>query len=62
MTEATIRKPQVRDLENAQTDIQSFKTFFNNKFLKAMLIFITASLGWAIGNIITSIDIIKKLF
>ncbi|OPZ43007.1 MAG: hypothetical protein BWY95_02274 [Bacteroidetes bacterium ADurb.BinA104] len=39
LVEASIRKPTVRDINNISKDIFSFKGFFKNRFLKALLIF-----------------------
>lgn len=62
IVEATIRKPTVRDINNVSNDIFHFKSFFKNRFLKALAIIIFANVGSTIGTIIAGADIIKNLF
>lgn len=62
LVEATIKKPTVKDLQNVQTDIYSFKGFFRNRFLKTIVIVFMANIGSSIGTIIAGTDIIKNLF
>jgi len=52
LVEAMIRKPRVKDMENLQTDITSFKGFFRNRITRILLIFVLSSLGGVIGNLI----------
>jgi len=62
LVEASIRKPTVRDINNISKDIFSFKGFFKNRFLKALLIVIMANIGSSIGTVIAGLDIVKNLF
>lgn len=62
LVEATIRKPTVRDINNVSNDIFHFKSFYKNRFLKALAIVIFANVGSTIGTIIAGADIIKNLF
>ena len=61
LTEATIKKPTVQDIQNIQTDIFSFKGVFKNRFLKTILIVIMANIGASIGTFIAGTDIIRNL-
>jgi pheromone shutdown-related protein TraB len=62
LVEASIRKPTVKDINNIPKDIFSFKGFFKNRFLKALLIVIMANIGSSIGTVIAGMDIVKNLF
>jgi pheromone shutdown-related protein TraB len=62
LVEATIRKPTVQDVNNIPTDIFSFKGFFRNRFLKALLIVIMANIGSTIGTFVAGTEIIRRLF
>ena len=61
LTEATIKKPTVQDIQNIQTDIFSFKGVFKNRFLKTILIVIMANIGASIGTFIAGTDIVRNL-
>lgn len=52
LTEAWLRKPEVKDLENLNSDITSFRGFYRNRLTHILLIFFLSSLGGAIGNFI----------
>lgn len=62
LTEATIRKPTVDDINRVPDDIFHIKRFFKNRFLKAMAIVIFANIGSSLGTLIAGADIIKSLF
>lgn len=62
LVEATIRKPTVKDVQNAGNDITSFKTAFNNRFIKALLVVIMANLGSTIGTFVAGFDLFKNIF
>ncbi len=62
LAEATIKKPTVKDLQNVQTDIYSFKGFFRNRFLKTIVIIFMANLGATIGTFIAGTEIIRNIF
>ena len=51
--EAWARKPQVKDFENLSEDILSIRGFYRNKITRILLVFFFASLGGAIGNIVS---------
>lgn len=53
VTEATLRKPQVRDLQGLSDDIVSVKGFYRNRITRALLVFFLSSLGGMIGNFIS---------
>lgn len=62
LVQATIQKPTVLDAQNIQTDILSFKGFFRNRLLKALLVVIMSNLGSALGTFIAGANIIRNLF
>lgn len=62
LTEAWVRKPRVKDFQNIPTDIEHVRTFFKNRALRILLLFVTASLGGMLGNIIGGLQIIRNLF
>ncbi|MFV0558774.1 MAG: hypothetical protein ACK5MW_09090 [Enterococcus sp.] len=62
LTEAWFNKPTVQDFMTMDEDIRSVKGVYKNKVLKIGLIFILASLGAAIGNLIAGLDIFRTLF
>ena len=62
LTEATIRKPTVDDINRVPDDIFHIKRFFKNRFLKAMVIVIFANIGSSLGTLIAGANIIKNLF
>lgn len=62
LVEATLRKPTVGDVSNISDDISSFKGFFQNRFLRTLLIVIMANIGSSIGTITAGMDIVKTLF
>lgn len=53
ITEATLRKPRVADLEAVWEDITSLRGVYRNRITKALLVFFLSSLGGAIGNFIS---------
>lgn len=62
LTEAWVRKPRVKDFQDIQEDILHVKTFMQNRALRILLLFITSSLGGALGNLIGGLQIIRNLF
>ena len=52
ITEATMRKPAVKDFEGLSDDISTFKGWFRNRVLHAFLIFFTSSLGSILGTFV----------
>lgn len=61
IVEATLRKPVVKDFENLSSDIFNVKSYYKNRALRVLFIFVVASLGGVVGNIIAGFDIIKNL-
>lgn len=59
LSEAYLRKPQVKDFENLSSDVSSFKGFYHNKVTHILLVVIMANLFSTIGTIIGGIDIVK---
>ncbi|MCR4962600.1 MAG: TraB/GumN family protein [Firmicutes bacterium] len=62
LTEAAIRKPTVKDINNIPEDILHIKGFFRNRFLRILLIVIMANIGSVIGTFVAGLDIISKIF
>lgn len=62
LVQATVKKPTVHDVLNVQTDINSLKGFYRNRFLKTMMVVILANIGSTIGTFIAGVDIIRNLF
>ncbi len=59
--EAILRKPQVKDLENLNSDIQTFKGFFSNRVTRILIVFAAVTIGAIIGHTIAIIWITKIL-
>ncbi len=62
IVEATIKKPKVHDFQTMDEDLLSIKKIYKNRVLRIFLVFILASIGGTVGNIIGGLDIIKNLF
>lgn len=52
VTEAKLRKPRVVDFENLTTDTESFKGWFRNRVLHALVVFFATSIGSIIGTFV----------
>jgi pheromone shutdown-related protein TraB len=52
ITEATMRKPAVKDFEGLSDDISTFRGWFRNRVLHAFMIFFTSSLGSILGTFV----------
>lgn len=52
IAESELRKPRVEDFSNLAEDAGTFKGWFKNRFLHALTLFITTSLGSIIGTFI----------
>lgn len=50
LVQAFVGKPKVEDMENLQTDSNTFKGFYKNRILKVLLVFVLSSVGSAIGT------------
>ncbi len=59
--EVTMRKPRVKDFENVSTDIASFKGWFKNRIIHALMIFMATSIFAATGTFIAFPLLISKL-
>jgi pheromone shutdown-related protein TraB len=62
LVQASVQKPQVKDLHAVQNDIFSFKGFYRNKVLKVFMVVIFANIGSSIGTVVAGADIIGNLF
>ena len=62
IVQATICKPQVRDMMNIADDVATIKGWYTNRIAKVLLVFILSSVGALIGNIVTIPALISKLF
>jgi pheromone shutdown-related protein TraB len=61
LTEATIRKPQVKDLLNLTDDVTTLKGFFNNKITRILLLVASVNLTTSIGTFI-AIPVMMRFF
>lgn len=52
MTEATLRKPQVKDFMNLKEDIATMRGFWKNKITRILLLVIFVNLGSSIGTFV----------
>lgn len=52
LLEAFLRKPRVRDFENLNTDITSFRGFYRNRLTHILLVFFFSTIGSAAGTFI----------
>lgn len=59
--EAILRKPQVKDFENINTDMLTFAGFYKNRILKILIVFIGVTIGAIIGHTIAIIWIAQLL-
>ena len=50
LTEASMRKPKVEDMQRIPEDILTFRGFYRNRFLKVLAVVIMANLGSFIGT------------
>ena len=53
VTQATLRKPRVSDVQRLSEDITSLRGLYGNRVTRALLVFFLSSLGGAIGNFIS---------
>ena len=61
LAEAALKKPTVKDVQNVQTDIFTFKGFYKNRLLKTVLVMFMANLGASIGTFIAGTSLIRNL-
>lgn len=62
ITEASIKKPTVKDFENLSTDSNSLKGFRKNRVTRILLIVILANLFSTIGTVIGGYGVLEKFF
>ena len=61
IVQALVCKPKVSDMESLQDDVGSVKTFYKNRILKVLLVFILSTLGSALGTFAGGSNVIAKL-
>ena len=61
IVQALVCKPKVSDMESLQDDVGSIKTFYKNRILRVLLVFILSSLGSTLGTFAGGSNIIAKL-
>ncbi|MCX5855033.1 MAG: TraB/GumN family protein [Deltaproteobacteria bacterium] len=61
LTEATVRKPQVKDFLNLTDDVTTLKGFFNNKITRIFLLVASVNLTTSIGTFI-AIPVMMRFF
>ena len=61
IVQALVCKPKVSDMESLQDDVGSIKTFYKNRILRVLLVFILSSLGSALGTFAGGSNVIAKL-
>ena len=57
-----VAPPIVKDFESAANDVSKFKTWWSNRILKILMVFILSGLGSAIGTYVGAYEIIKNIF
>ncbi len=60
IVQALIVRPKVADMENLSEDVSKLKTFYKNRILRVLLIFLLSSIGSSAGTFISGADIIAK--
>ena len=61
IVQTIVCKPKVSDMETLQDDVSSVKSFYNNRILRILLVFILSSVGSSLGTFIGGSNIIAKL-
>ncbi len=61
IVQALVCKPKVSDMETLQDDVSSVKSFYKNRILRILLVFILSSVGSSLGTFIGGSNIIAKL-
>jgi pheromone shutdown-related protein TraB len=62
LTQAYIRRPNVRDFETLTEDVFSVKGFWRNKVSRILLIVVLSNLGSSLGTFIGGADVIRVFF
>lgn len=52
LTQATVKKPLVSDMETLYDDVTSLKGIYKNRILRVLLVFMLSQIGGAIGNFV----------
>ncbi|MBW2650838.1 MAG: TraB family protein, partial [Deltaproteobacteria bacterium] len=52
LTEASLRRPQVKDFMDLKTDISSVKGFWHNKITRILLLIVFVNIGSSIGTFV----------
>lgn len=61
ISEAYLRKPQVKDFESLSEDVNSFKGFYNNKVTHILLVVIMANIFSTVATFLGGSELIKTL-
>jgi pheromone shutdown-related protein TraB len=61
LVEVTVRKPRVKDFEQVNDDIVTFKGWFSNRIIHALLIFVMTSIFASIGTFIAFPMLISRI-
>ena len=61
IVQTIVCKPKVSDMETLQDDVSSVKSFYKNRILRILLVFILSSVGSSLGTFIGGSNIIAKL-
>jgi pheromone shutdown protein TraB len=62
LSEAFLRKPRVRDVENLSEDVMSFRGFYRNRVTHILVVFFLSTLGAALGNLVAFPLLAARLF
>lgn len=62
LTQAYFRRPSVKDFENLNQDIFSFKGFWNNKVTRILLVVTLTNIGSSLGTLIGGADVVRLFF
>ncbi|MDQ0229340.1 TraB/GumN family protein [Metabacillus malikii] len=62
LTQAYVRRPNVKDFESLSEDVYSIKGFWRNKVSRILLIVVLANIGSSLGTFISGADILRVFF
>ncbi|MGN1398637.1 MAG: TraB/GumN family protein [Erysipelotrichaceae bacterium] len=62
LLEAKVIKPTVKDFDDLNKDLNSFKGFRTNKVTRILMVVAFANLGSSIGTFVAGLDIVKAIF
>lgn len=60
LTEAYLRKPKVKDLQDINDAMNSIKSMYKNRFTHILLVVVMANVFSSLGTIIASLDILRS--